>query len=60
MAACDANSDGKFTGQVADAVYLLGFNFLGGPPPPPPYPNCGPGTETDTLPGCEKAPISCQ
>jgi len=30
----DCNGDGKVTGQVTDAVFLLNFNFLGGDPPP--------------------------
>jgi hypothetical protein len=30
----DCNGDGKVTGQVTDAVYLLNFNFLGGRAPP--------------------------
>ncbi|MCZ6793153.1 MAG: dockerin type I repeat-containing protein, partial [Planctomycetota bacterium] len=30
----DCNSDGEVTGSVTDAVFLLEFNFLGGPRPP--------------------------
>jgi RNA polymerase sigma factor (sigma-70 family) len=30
----DCNGDGTVAGQVTDAVYLLAFNFLGGPEPP--------------------------
>jgi PKD repeat protein len=30
----DANGDGDVTGQVTDAVFLLAFNFTGGPAPP--------------------------
>jgi hypothetical protein len=27
--------------DISDAIYTLGFLFLGGPPPPPPFPGCG-------------------
>jgi len=30
----DCNGDGAVTGQVTDAVFLLNYNFLGGPAPP--------------------------
>ena len=30
----DCNGDGRVTGQVTDAVFLLNFNFLGGEAPP--------------------------
>jgi len=30
----DCNGDGKVTGQVTDAVFLLNYNFLGGEAPP--------------------------
>jgi hypothetical protein len=30
----DVNGDGEVSGQVTDAVYLLNFNFSGGPEPP--------------------------
>jgi hypothetical protein len=30
----DCNGDGQVAGQVTDAVYLLNFNFSGGPAPP--------------------------
>ena len=30
----DCNGDGRVTGQVTDAVFLLNYNFLGGSPPP--------------------------
>jgi len=30
----DCNGDGKVTGQVGDAIFLLNFNFLGGAAPP--------------------------
>ena len=52
-AACDADGDGTYSGVVTDAVYLLNFSFLGGPPPPPPFPDCGPGTATDNVIGCD-------
>jgi hypothetical protein len=29
----DCNGDAKVSGQVTDAVFMLNFNFLGGPPP---------------------------
>jgi hypothetical protein len=42
---------------VTDAVYLLNFNFLGGPPPAAPFPECGPGSlGTDEELGCEETP----
>jgi len=37
--ACNANDDERL--DISDAVYLLGFLFLGGPSPPPPYPEPG-------------------
>ncbi len=30
----DCNGDGNVSGQVGDAIYVLNFNFLGGPVPP--------------------------
>ena len=47
LAACDANGDGQFRGQVTDSVYTLNFNFLGGPPPLAPFPCCN----SSSLPG---------
>jgi len=38
----DCNGDGIFAGQVSDAVFLLNFNFAGGPPPP-----CGAACDVD-------------
>lgn len=47
-------------GQVADAVYILAFNFSGGPAPLPPFPGCGPADlPTDADLGCEAATQSC-
>ncbi len=37
--------------EITDAVYLLGFLFLGQPPPPVPFPNLGIDTTQDNL-GC--------
>ena len=30
----DCNGDGQVTGQVGDAIFILNYNFLGGPKPP--------------------------
>ena len=41
-------------GIVTDSIYVLTFNFLGGPEPVAPYPLCGAATlETDADLGCE-------
>jgi hypothetical protein len=57
LAACDADGDGKVTGVVSDAIYLLHHFFASGEPPPPPYPECGPEPEPSVAscreePGC--------
>jgi hypothetical protein len=60
LAACDANGDGEAVGQVSDAIYMLNYLFLGGPPPVPPFPGCGPGfLETDANLGCDAESASC-
>lgn len=39
---------------MTDAVYLLNFNFLGGPPPPAPFRSCGRSLRSsDQTLGCE-------
>ena len=48
--ACDINGDRMK--NIADAVYLLNFLFVMGPPPPPPFPGCG-RNDNDALLGCE-------
>jgi len=49
----DANDSGSV--DVSDAVYVLDFLFLGGPPPPLPFPGCGVDPTVDEL-TCEMAP----
>ncbi|MEC9476955.1 MAG: hypothetical protein VX764_07965 [Planctomycetota bacterium] len=39
VAACDINSDQKY--DAADAVYVIYYRLLDGPPPPAPFPGCG-------------------
>jgi hypothetical protein len=51
--AADANDDGG--AGISDAVYSLGYLFLGGPTPPAPYPGCGTESTEDAL-GCEDYP----
>jgi len=46
-------------GNVADAVFILAFNFLGGPAPPAPFPACGPGTAADEALGCAGQVVGC-
>ena len=41
-----ADADDNAVVNVSDGIYLLGFQFLGGPPPPPPFPDCGLDTAT--------------
>ncbi len=48
--ACDANDDDSV--NVADAVYILEYLFLLGPPPCPPFPGCGTDPTPDTMPDC--------
>jgi hypothetical protein len=55
----DCNADGEVRGLVTDAVFLLTFNFLRGPPPGAPFPDCGAGTPADDELGCETAPANC-
>ena len=43
QASADANSDDA--ASVSDAVYLLEFSFLSGPPPEAPFPACGSGSQ---------------
>jgi hypothetical protein len=56
----DTDGDGTVRGVVTDAIYLLSFNFLGGPPPPAPFPECGSGTPADEALGCEIPPAGCR
>ena len=54
----DVNGDCKR--DISDAVYLLLFNFMGGPAPASPFPDCGPGElPTDVELGCEGSPEAC-
>ncbi len=58
LAACDADGDGSL-GGVTDAVYMLGFSFLGGPSPVAPYPACARSTRaSDVALGCDE-PLAC-
>ncbi len=61
FAACDADADGRFSGVVTDAVYLLSYLFLGTKPPPPaPFPSCGSSTrDTDKSLGCNTPMTKC-
>jgi hypothetical protein len=45
--AADATADGAL--NASDAVYVLRFLFLAGPPPPPPFASCG----TQARLGCD-------
>jgi hypothetical protein len=46
---------------VTDAVYLIAWTFLGGPPPAPPYPDCGAATDGwDPATGCAESTGSCK
>ena len=61
VAACDANGDGSVLGEGADAVWLLSYGFLGGPPPVAPFPACGITVEADdAVSGCAVSQPSCQ
>ena len=46
--AADADNDGTVNGLV-DGLYVLNYQFTGGPPPPPPYPMCGQDPTLDIL-----------
>ena len=51
--AADINASGDV--NLADGVYELQWEFIGGPEPPPPFPTCGPhrvplGCERPTCP----------
>lgn len=60
LAACDANGQGGLQ-AVTDAIYLLRYVFLGGPPPAPPFPQCGVGAlETDEAVDCDQAAETCR
>jgi hypothetical protein len=53
-----ADADGNGRLELTDAVYILGYLFLGRLPPPPPFPICGPdpsGSGLECL-----AYLSCQ
>ena len=56
--AADTNNDGLVV--ISDAVYLIQYQFLGGPPPPAPYPECGldPEGDDDGL-SCADAQVDC-
>jgi hypothetical protein len=58
LAATNTNGDGRT--DIADAIYLFGALFLGGPPPAAPFPECGVGTEADAALGCVTPPASCR
>ena len=61
VSACDVDGDGTFRGVITDAVFLLNFQFQGGPPPPAPFPDCGSGSlPSDTDLGCERLAASCR
>jgi hypothetical protein len=45
--AADGNDDGKV--DISDAVFLLGFLFLGGEAPKAPWPGCGADPTADDL-----------
>ena len=45
--------------DLSDAVYLLNFLFLGGPPPGPPFPDCGAGSVPSDAEMCDTPPESC-
>lgn len=49
-----ANLNGDLEVDIADAIYLLYFLFIGGDPPPPPFPECG-GPAVLLL-GCDSFP----
>lgn len=56
FAACDANGDGDFRGDVSDAVFLLVWQFLAGNAPGAPFPDCGTSsTAADLNLGCENS-----
>ena len=46
----DANDDLGI--DIADAIYLLGHLFAGGPPPSAPYPLCGTGSSSPSALPC--------
>jgi hypothetical protein len=50
--AADLNDDGLL--GVGDAIYLLNFLFVAGPPPPPPFPGCWFDLKEDRL-ACDSA-----
>jgi len=58
--ACPAEMEVNGDGQlgISDAIYLLIWEFLAGPPPPPPFPDCGPNEMQGPLAAC-KQPDSC-
>jgi PKD repeat protein len=58
LAATNTNGDGRT--DIADAIYLFGALFLGGPPPAAPFPECGVGTESDEALGCGTPPENCK
>ena len=52
----DVDEDGQVL--LTDAVYLITFAFLGGPPPAAPYPACAPPRDGNPE-GCKTRPSSC-
>ncbi|MBI4601404.1 MAG: FG-GAP repeat protein [Planctomycetes bacterium] len=59
-----ANADGSAAGSgeeapeeigITDAIWILQYLFLRGPPPPPPFPRCGPAPGPSRI-GCDVPP----
>ncbi|MAW76923.1 MAG: hypothetical protein CMJ95_05965 [Planctomycetes bacterium] len=50
--ACDINSDQKY--DAADAIYVIYYRLLDGPPPAAPFPDCAaePGVECEATSNC--------
>ena len=55
LASADVDASGDL--NLTDGIYLFSVLFLGGNPPPAPYPECGPASESETLP-CESSPCA--
>ncbi|MBN1417993.1 MAG: LamG domain-containing protein, partial [Planctomycetes bacterium] len=54
IAACDADGNGSASGTPVEAIYILTYQFLGGPAPVAPFPACGISVEpSDAALGCE-------
>ena len=52
--AADANVDDLV--DMSDAINILSFLFMGGPPLPAPFPQCGLGPSCSGALGCESYP----